>query len=67
MSNADVDTAPANPEDQGRIEELDAATKRRNLTWLVALLVVIVAGMFLAYPLFNNMWDPTVSDNFVSH
>lgn len=44
-----------------------ARQARRNRVWLVVLAVLAVIMMLLSYPLFNNYWDPALSDQTISH
>lgn len=44
-----------------------ARQARRNRVWLVVLAVLAIVMMLLSYPLFNNYWDPALSDQTISH
>lgn len=41
--------------------------RRANLIWLAVLVALIIGLMFLAGPLFNNYWDPHLSNQTISH
>jgi len=41
--------------------------RRANHIWLAVLVALIVCLMFLAGPLFNNYWDPHLSQQTISH
>lgn len=46
---------------------LEAARQKRNRVLIVVLLVLVAAIMLLSVPLFNNAWDPNLSDTTPSH
>ena len=41
--------------------------RRGNLIWLGVLVALVIVLMILAGPLFNNFWDPAVSNQTISH
>lgn len=47
--------------------ELVGRQRRRNLVLLLVLIVVIALMLLASYPLFNNYWDPTQSQETISH
>ena len=57
-------TDPMQAVDEGRLRE---EQERKNLKVLVVLVAVILVMILLSYPLFNNYWDPSLSDKVISH
>ncbi len=45
----------------------EAALRRKNRNLLIVLIVVAVFLAALSYPLFNNYWDPALSNETISH
>lgn len=41
--------------------------RRGNLIWLAVLVALVVGLVLLSGPLFNNYWDPHLSQQTISH
>jgi len=47
--------------------DLDAVRRRRNVLWLVALLILVGLLFAASRPLFNRFHDPYMSETTISH
>ena len=60
MTNTIQAPEPMSPDDF-------VAQKRRNIVWLVVLLLIVAALFAVSRPLFNNFHDPYMSETTISH